>query len=655
MDQQIELWNRASLHVLDVRHVTIVPGPDEIDYRLPSSAYIVVLRGKGTVRLHHALYDVTTLRVFHAAKGMTFTVRAQERLEYCLILYRAWLTLNAQYRLMRMPDLDDPFRLAYSLVPLHPLGIHGQIRELLSAWQSGSPLARLRVRAIFHQLVYEWLAQAHKQANRRPEPNIVEQAVRLMFERIQEPLALEQLARQLGCSSRYLTQQFRQQLRESPLRVLTRIRLARAAFDLRHTDAPLQEIATRIGYVHAFTLNKIFKKHLGMSPGAYRQGWKEGRPLPKWPDLRADSDIVRDLSALYNDNDNHVHHLAGRERNSHMNRNVSLSVSTLLVCLALLVSACGGNGTPNAGSAAPSALSTAAATAPAASTETATRIVSTMKGDIVIPVDPKRVIGIPIEYRELLHALGVTPVAAQNNNEEFPSYLGEDFKDVIKLGGGAELPFEAMLNAEPDLIVASSWAAAETFDQLNKIAPTVVLQDTDWRSTLTMMGDALDKKQEAQQILADYETAVADAKQRLDAIVGDATVLMLQVNGKDYQVIGMKNGRAHILYEELGLKPPESDALQEESQLIVSLESIPDFAPDYILLQLFDEEAESKATFDTLMNHPVFQKMDAYRNNRVFPIGQENGGKEWHLFSFSPQGNLYGIRQIVEVFESNAK
>ncbi|MFC4600791.1 ABC transporter substrate-binding protein [Cohnella hongkongensis] len=647
VEQQIELWNRASIHILDVRHVVVDTVQAEYSYKFPASAYVVVMRGKGDARLLHNKYTLRPLQVFHGAKGATLTIRIEEPLELGLILYRAWLTLSDHYRRFRVPDLENPFRLSYALIPRYPLDTYSKVRTMLEEWQAGTPLARFHVKSMFLSLVHEWMAQLQQQPHDTLEPNLVEQAIRYMCDHIQEPISLDQLANRLSCSSRHLAKRFQQQLQASPIQVLTRIRLTKAVQYLCDTEVSLQEIATRIGYVHAFTLHKVFKKHIGLSPGLFRQRWLEGKPLPKWPIVRSDSDIVEHFSSPYNDND-YQNHFMERKRETYLNKNATLSVSTLLLCLALLTGACAGSGPSNAGDASPAVSSLAA------STEGATRIVSTINGEIEIPVKPERIIGVPIEYRELLHALGVKPVAAQNNNEDFPSYLAADFQDVIKLGGGIELPFEVMLSANPDLIVASSWAARESFDSLNKIAPTVVLEDTDWRSTLPMMAEVLNKQEEADRVLAEYDAAVSAARQRLQEIVGSQTVMMLQVKGKDYQVIGMKNGRAQILYHELGLQPPNGD-LQEESQLVVSMEKIPEFDPDYILLQLFDEEEESRKAFDELMNHPVFQNMKAFKNNHVFPVGLDNGGREWHLFSFSPQANLHGIQEIVAAFENSNK
>lgn len=62
------------------------------------------------------------------------------------------------------------------------------------------------------------------------------------------------------------------------------------------------------------------------------------------------------------------------------------------------------------------------------------KVVNSEKGEITIPAHPARVIGLSVVYPEFLQALGVTPVAVQNYQEEFPTYLQEPFKDTLKMG-----------------------------------------------------------------------------------------------------------------------------------------------------------------------------------------------------------------------------
>jgi LacI family transcriptional regulator len=52
---------------------------------------------------------------------------------------------------------------------------------------------------------------------------------------------------------------------------IVRVRMARVAALLASTDLPLPRIAERLGFAHSEYMGVIFKRHIGMSPGAYRR------------------------------------------------------------------------------------------------------------------------------------------------------------------------------------------------------------------------------------------------------------------------------------------------------------------------------------------------------------------------------------------------
>ena len=79
-----------------------------------------------------------------------------------------------------------------------------------------------------------------------------------------------ELASKVALSRSAFSVRFRELAGESPLRYITRTRLAHAAALLRSTDAPIAQIAARAGYGTEFSFGKAFKRTYGIAPGAYR-------------------------------------------------------------------------------------------------------------------------------------------------------------------------------------------------------------------------------------------------------------------------------------------------------------------------------------------------------------------------------------------------
>jgi AraC-like DNA-binding protein len=60
-----------------------------------------------------------------------------------------------------------------------------------------------------------------------------------------------------------------------PLSYLTRLRIARAAEELRSGSRSLRQIAERAGYESPSAFNNVFRRIIGSTPGAYRRASRQ--------------------------------------------------------------------------------------------------------------------------------------------------------------------------------------------------------------------------------------------------------------------------------------------------------------------------------------------------------------------------------------------
>jgi AraC-like DNA-binding protein len=95
-------------------------------------------------------------------------------------------------------------------------------------------------------------------------------AVRAIHNRPEHHWTLGELAHVSAMSRSAFAARFRTLTGDSPMRYVTRCRLARAARRLRTTDAALAEIALDAGYDSEFAFSRAFKRELGVPPGVYR-------------------------------------------------------------------------------------------------------------------------------------------------------------------------------------------------------------------------------------------------------------------------------------------------------------------------------------------------------------------------------------------------
>jgi iron complex transport system substrate-binding protein len=269
-------------------------------------------------------------------------------------------------------------------------------------------------------------------------------------------------------------------------------------------------------------------------------------------------------------------------------------------------------------------------------TDAASRVVASEKGEITIPSNPRR----------------VTPIAVQNYHADFPSYLQEPFKDVQKMGIAETPDFEMILAAEPDLIIAPAWWSDKDYDQLTKIAPTVLLpQRDDWRDELKDIGKVLNKEDVADKVIQDLVDQEAAAKAKLDTLVGDETVMYMMIMPKSVVLYGENIDRGSFIHKTLGLKPI-ANFPQTELSLSISLEKLPEYNPDHLIIQLDDENNEViQQSYKDMLNSALWKNMKAVKNNQVYVMG----GKEWFSLGMSPLANNYAIDAVLKAFESKGK
>jgi len=89
--------------------------------------------------------------------------------------------------------------------------------------------------------------------------------------RLTEDLSLSDMARQLNLSVGYLSLLFKRETGMTYSEYVTSKRLELAKSLLREDSLSIQEIAERTGYKDYYHFNKLFKKHVGVTPSKYRK------------------------------------------------------------------------------------------------------------------------------------------------------------------------------------------------------------------------------------------------------------------------------------------------------------------------------------------------------------------------------------------------
>jgi AraC family transcriptional regulator len=96
-------------------------------------------------------------------------------------------------------------------------------------------------------------------------------ALDFMQANLERSIDLLEIARAAGLSPTHFARQFRRTTSEPPHRYLIRLRIERATRLLRETNQGVADIAFACGFANQEHMTRLFRQHLGTTPGAYRR------------------------------------------------------------------------------------------------------------------------------------------------------------------------------------------------------------------------------------------------------------------------------------------------------------------------------------------------------------------------------------------------
>jgi iron complex transport system substrate-binding protein len=225
---------------------------------------------------------------------------------------------------------------------------------------------------------------------------------------------------------------------------------------------------------------------------------------------------------------------------------------------------------------------------------------------------------------------------------------------------GWEPNFEAILELEPDLIISIFGWTDDYRTGLSKIAPTLISYPGAfpfWRQTTLDLSNILGRAEQGQQLLADYDAAVAAALDDLPPGLrnGSEGLAVLSVQLDSLRIYGVgfqRDGQFYptnvtqVLYADLQLTPPE--IVRDVSQLDVgggyrgiSLEVLPEIESEHLLLYVIDPEKGTE-----LENSPLFQSMPAVQQGNVYRLPGDS-------LALGPVNMMKRLEEFIRVVNAN--
>lgn len=246
------------------------------------------------------------------------------------------------------------------------------------------------------------------------------------------------------------------------------------------------------------------------------------------------------------------------------------------------------------------------------------RTVEHAMGKTEIKAKPQRVVALDTSFVDTTMALDTKVVGYTDYrtiNGQLPDYLGADKtqygSEAESVGTLAEPNLEKIAALKPDLIVTAKVRHEKLYEQLSKIAPTIMSETTGptWKDNIRLEAKALGAEALADQEISSYETAAKTVGTAINAKAKNPTISVVRfVDGPTrlYQ----KASYSGIVLKDAGLTRPKPQDV-EGFALEISAERIKDADADAIFVATYnDDKGLSKKTAGQFAANPLWKPLE---------------------------------------------
>jgi iron complex transport system substrate-binding protein len=258
--------------------------------------------------------------------------------------------------------------------------------------------------------------------------------------------------------------------------------------------------------------------------------------------------------------------------------------------------------------------------------------VTDMAGNTVeLPSDPSSVAVTDNHAFQILDDWGVELSAAPLDlmSEDVVSYPGNS--DVANLGNHREPDLEALVNADPDVVINGYRYSSHAEDIKNLLPEDTAFIDLDQpedmpldeylRESTNLLGEIFGHEDDAEKLVEDFDASIDRARESYNS---DETVMGIITSGGDINYAAPGEGRAiGPVFDWLGLTPAlEQEGSENHQGDDVSVEAIAGSNPDWLLVMdrdaaVSDNDSEYSAAEDLIKNSEALASVPAVEKDQI--------------------------------------
>ena len=252
-------------------------------------------------------------------------------------------------------------------------------------------------------------------------------------------------------------------------------------------------------------------------------------------------------------------------------------------------------------------------------------------GETKICGQPESIVVLGSPMLELLLALDIQPTGysdpfmayqgSYDNPDQHIPYLGSRVtSQPINIGSSFNPSIEAILKAQPDLILATHYSEAE-YQIFSKLAPTLILEWFEADANLRTIAQAVGRPEEAEKQIAKKQQQIDTTRKAFAPIVeAYPNVLALGISkSSEISLMTAANGFCASLIEDLGFQlvyPPEIDGADPTVIPSISIEVLPQLnQADSIVV--FGNNSSPLKQINRLNEHHLAAVKQAWETNEI--------------------------------------
>lgn len=251
------------------------------------------------------------------------------------------------------------------------------------------------------------------------------------------------------------------------------------------------------------------------------------------------------------------------------------------------------------------------------------RIIQHFLGETCVSANPKRVIVLDTNPLDAVLALGIKPVGAPKLDRlSLPEEQTQGI-EAIGINFNPQPSLEKIALLQPDLILGNNWNE-EIYPMLSQIAPTVIAPSKDpaWKEDLRLYAKALNKSEEAEKLIQNYQARIQEFQQRMGNHLKETEVSItasFNYGAGQPARIYLKDSFMGAVIEETGLSRPPTQR-REGFVMELSFETLA-FANGDIMFVVDPKPEES--TLSSLQRHPLWSQLNVVKQGQVYPVSYD--------------------------------